>query len=215
LASALLRNIYELFHAPIQLRWRGEKLFQRGSERCIEGCGHPSDRITTKAKTMAPLIVSGIFKAQSQKGAIMNKHCSGLIVAIVASLTLVTLPTTVKPATLLGPDQVAQIVTVRNVTEKDGTVKGELVNNSRQTIRDIELQILYSWRWKDEFHPGTDDPGRAVYLTINKELPPGQSVGFEYRPSPPLPARKDGYFDINVKVVGFSQVYGDLMADRR
>jgi len=164
---------------------------------------------------MAPLIVSGIFKAQSREGAIMNKHCSGLIVAIVASLTLLTLPTTVKPATLLAPDQAAQIVTARNVMEKDGTVKGELVNNSRQTVRDIELQILYSWRWKDEFHPGTDDPGRAVYVTINKELPPGQSVGFEYRPSPPLPSRKDGYFDISVKVVGFSQVYGDLMADRR
>ncbi|HEX7231553.1 MAG TPA: hypothetical protein VF452_14240 [Candidatus Binatia bacterium] len=145
----------------------------------------------------------------------MNKHHSGFVVAIIASLTLVLLPTIVKPATLLAPDQAAQIVTVRNVTEKDGTVKGELVNNSRQIVRDIELQILYSWRWKDEFHPGTDDPGRAVYLTINKELPPGQSVAFEHKPSPPLPSRKDGYFDVSVKVVGFSQVYDDLMADRR
>ena len=164
---------------------------------------------------MAPLIGKGFLNAQSHKGAIMNKHRSGLVVAIIASLTLATLPTTVKPATLLVPDQAAQTVTVRNVTEKDGTVKGDLVNNSRQTIRDIELQILYSWRWKDEFHPGTDDPGRAVYVTINKELPPGQSVGFEYRPSPPLPARKDGYFDISVKVVGFEQIYGDVRADRR
>jgi hypothetical protein len=145
----------------------------------------------------------------------MNKLCSSLVVAIIVALTLTTLPPTAKSATLIAPDQAAQIVTVRNVTEKDGEVRGELVNNSRQTLRDIELQILYSWRWKNEFHPGTDDPGRAVYFTINKELPPGQSGQFEYRPAPPLPARNDGYFDVSVKVVGFAQVYGDLMADRR
>jgi hypothetical protein len=143
----------------------------------------------------------------------MNKLCSSLVVAIIVALTLTTL--TAKSATLIAPDQAAQIVTVRNVTEKDGEVRGELVNNSKQTLRDIELQILYSWRWKNEFHPGTDDPGRAVYFTINKELPPGQSGQFEYRPAPPLPARNDGYFDVSVKVVGFAQVYGDLMADRR
>jgi hypothetical protein len=142
----------------------------------------------------------------------MNKLCSSLFVAIIAFLTL---PTAAKPATLIAPEQATQIVTVRNVTEKNGEVRGELVNNSRQTVRDIELQILYSWRWKDEFHPGTDDPGRAVYLTIEKEIPPSQSARFEYKPSPPLPARKDGYSDISVKVVGFSQVYGDLTAERR
>ena len=145
----------------------------------------------------------------------MNKLCSSLVVAIIVALTLTTLPPTAKSATLIAPDQAAQIVSVRNVTGKNGEVRGELVNNSRQTLRDIELQILYSWRWKNEFHPGTDDPGRAVYFTINKELPPGQSGQFEYRPAPPLPARNDGYFDVSVKVVGFAQVYGDLMADRR
>src|SRR5689334_23866585 len=102
----------------------------------------------------------------------MNRHHSGFVVAMITSLTVVALPTIVKPATLLAPDQVAQIITVRNVTEKDGTVKGELVNSSRQIVRDIELQILYSWRWKDEFQPGTDDPGRAVHLTLRNELPP-------------------------------------------
>jgi hypothetical protein len=142
----------------------------------------------------------------------MNKLCSSLFVAIIAFLTL---PTAAKPATLIAPEQATQIVTVRNVTEKNGEVRGELVNNSRQTVRDIELQILYSWRWKNEFHPGTDDPGKAVYFAIKKELPPGQSEQFEYRPSPPLPARSDGYFDVTVKVVGFAQVYGDTVVDRR
>jgi hypothetical protein len=69
------------------------------------------------------------------------------------------------------------------------------------------LQILFSWRWKDEFHPGKDDPGRAAYLTIDREIPPGKSAPFNYKPSPPLPARNDGSFDISVKVVGFNRVY--------
>jgi hypothetical protein len=145
----------------------------------------------------------------------MNKLCSSLLVAIIAALILTTLPTTAKPATLLAQDQAAQIVTVRNVTERNGEVRGELVNNSKQTLRDIELQILHSWRWKNEFHPGTNDPGKAAYITINKEIPPGQSTQFEYKPSPPLPARSDGNFDVSVKVVGFAQIYGDVMADRR
>ncbi|HEY2920993.1 MAG TPA: hypothetical protein VGK77_18580 [Candidatus Binatia bacterium] len=145
----------------------------------------------------------------------MNKLCSSLVVAMIATLTLTTLPTTAKPATLLAPDQAAQIVTVRNVTERAGDVAGELVNNSKQTLRDIQLQILYSWRWKNEFHPGTDDPGKAVYITVSKEIPPGQSARFDYKPAPPLSARKDGSFDVSVKVVGFSQIYGDLMTDRR
>ena len=86
-------------------------------------------------------------------------------------------------------------------------VSGEVVNKSSATLRDVQLLILYSWLWKNEFHPGQDDPGRAVYLTVDKEIPPGQSAQFNYKPSPPLPERKDGYFDISTKVVGFTQVY--------
>ena len=89
----------------------------------------------------------------------------------------------------------------------DGEISGEVINTSKQTVRDVELQILYSWRWEDEFHPGKDDPGRAEYLTIDREIPPGQSGPFNYKPSPPVPSRKDGHFDISVKVVGLTRVY--------
>jgi hypothetical protein len=127
-------------------------------------------------------------------------------VSIIA-ICLTALPMTATSATLMLASQAAEIVSLRNVTVKDGEVAGEAVNNSKQTLRDIQLQILYSWRWKDEFHPGKDDPGRADFLTIDKEIPPGQSGRFNYKPSPPLPSRKDGYFDITVSVVGFTQVY--------
>jgi hypothetical protein len=130
-----------------------------------------------------------------------------LLVSIVLALGLMILPKTAMCATPQITDTADQVVSLRNVTVKEDEVAGEVVNISQQTLRDVQLRILYSWRWKNEFHPGTDDPGSAVYQTIDKEIAPGQSARFNYKPSPPLPARKDGYFDISVKVVGFTQVY--------
>lgn len=63
------------------------------------------------------------------------------------------------------------------------------MNNSKQVLRDVEIEILDSWQWKNEFRPGKDDPGRVVTLKIDKEIPPGQSVPFNYKPSPPLPVQ--------------------------
>jgi hypothetical protein len=99
------------------------------------------------------------------------------------------------------------VATLRNVTVKDGEVAGEVVNNSKTALRDVQLRILYSWRWKNEFRPGKDGPGTAVFIMVDKEIPPGEGARFEYKPSPPLPARKDGHFDVSVKIVGFTQVY--------
>jgi len=122
------------------------------------------------------------------------------------AICLAILPITAMSATLQIAEKAEQVV-LRNVTVRDGEVSGEVVNNSPATLRDVQLLILYSWLWKNEFHPGKDGPGRAVYHTIDKEIPPGQSAQFNYKPSPPLPERKDGYFDISAKVVGFTQVY--------
>ena len=122
-------------------------------------------------------------------------------------LCVTALPMTATAATPQIAETADAVATLRNVTVKDGEVAGEVVNNSKTALRDVQLRILYSWRWKNEFRPGKDGPGTAVFMTVDKEMPPGQSAQFSYRPSPPLPARKDGYFDISVKVVGFTQVY--------
>jgi hypothetical protein len=129
------------------------------------------------------------------------------LAAIIAVAAVTMLPRTATSAMLLTPERAAQVVSLRNVAIKDGDVTGEIVNHSKQTMRDVQLQILYSWRWKDEWHPGKDDPGRAVYHNVNKDIPAGQSARFDYKPAPPLPDRKDGFFDISVKVVGYAQVY--------
>src|SRR5262245_3913102 len=111
-------------------------------------------------------------------------------------------------ATLLSPEDAGRVVSLRNVMSTEaGEVSGEVVNNSNQTLRDVRLQILYSWRWKNEYQPGKDDPGKAIYHVLEEEIPPGQTVGFNYQPSPPFASREDGQFDIGVKVVGFAQVF--------
>jgi hypothetical protein len=129
----------------------------------------------------------------------------GVSMALVAGLIIP--PQTAISATPQIVDNADQVVILRNVTAKEDEVAGEIVNNSKQTVRDVQLQILYSWRWNNEFHPGSDDPGRAFYQTIDTEIAPGQSARFNFKPSPPLPVRKDGRYDISVKVVGFTQVY--------
>ena len=111
-------------------------------------------------------------------------------------------------ATLMLQENVGRVATLRNVTITErGEVSGELVNNTTETLRDIQLQIVYSWRWNNEHRPGRDDPGRAAYYVLDREIAPGQTVRFDYRPSPPFAPREDGQFDITVKVVGFAQVF--------
>ena len=73
-------------------------------------------------------------------------------------------------------------------------------------MRDVQLLIRYVWLWKNEFHPGEDDPGLSVYHTVEGELPPGKSKPITYQPSPPLPARADGYFEAIVSVAGFTEI---------
>ena len=129
-----------------------------------------------------------------------------LVVSMVLAFAAAMTPQ-VKAATPLIAESADKVVSLRNVTTTTSEVSGEVVNNSKDTVRDVNVEILYSWRWNNERHPGTDDPGRAVYQTVNSEIAPGQSTRFNYRASPPLSERKDGHFEITVKVVGFTQVY--------
>ena len=67
------------------------------------------------------------------------------------------------------------------------------LNNSSDTLRDVVLEIRYSWLWTDEF----PRQGNTA----------GGSARFEYKPSPPLPVRRDGSFLVDVKIAGFERVY--------
>jgi hypothetical protein len=108
-----------------------------------------------------------------------------------------------------------QVLALEKISIQDGEVSGELVNRSSQGVYGVDLQVLYSWRWNNDFHPGRDDPGRAEYFRIEKEISPGQRVPFVHKPSPPLPARKDGIFDISIKVIGFTRIFRETKGGAR
>ena len=109
---------------------------------------------------------------------------------------------------LRTPEDADRVASLRNVTSTpQGEVSGEIANNSNHTVRDVRLQILYSWRWKSETRPGKDDPGTVNYHSLNQEIPPGKTTRFNYKPSPPLPSRTDGQFDITVKIIGFEEIF--------
>lgn len=128
-----------------------------------------------------------------------------VIVGIALSVFLGTQSRPAISATLLSADNAAQVVVVRNVTVREGTVSGELVNKSSRSLRDVQLQIRYTWLWNDEFHPGKDDPGTSVYHTVEQEIAPGGTASFSYKPSFATP-RGDGRFETAVTVAGFTEI---------
>jgi hypothetical protein len=137
----------------------------------------------------------------------VTKLFYALAIVALAAPSVVSVTATANDTMVIAGNEVGRFVTLRNVSIKNGEVSGDVVNNSSDILRDVVLDIRYSWRWADEFHPGKDDPGRTVYYTAAKEIPPGGSARFEYKPSPPLPERRDGSFVIDVKVAGFERVY--------
>jgi hypothetical protein len=128
------------------------------------------------------------------------------ILTLILTLAATAAGSTAVAATLLT-DKSVQVVILRNVTSNDNQVSGELVNSGKQPVRDVQLQILYSWRWKNEFHPGNDDPGQGFYYSVDKEIAPGQSVPFTFKPIPALPTRSDGQYEITASVAGYSQIF--------
>lgn len=129
-----------------------------------------------------------------------------MVVGAALSFLIWAQPEPVLSATLLPNDKASQVIVIQNTTIKDGTVSGEVVNNSRWTIRAVQLLIRYTWHWKNEYHPGDDSFSDAVYYTLEGEITPGKAVPFTYKRSVPLPSRPDGDFVTTVSVAGFTEV---------
>jgi hypothetical protein len=110
--------------------------------------------------------------------------------------------------TVLSQQQAGSVLAIENVAaQPDGTVTGEIRNNSKNTVRDVQLFIRNTFLWKDEFHPDKQSPSEAFYPTISGEIAPGKSLPFKFTPTPPLPKRKDGRFERpSVSIAGFTQV---------
>jgi hypothetical protein len=110
--------------------------------------------------------------------------------------------------TVLSQEQAGSVLTIEKVAaQADGTVTGEIRNNSKNTVRDVQLFIRHTFLWKDEFHPGAESPSAAFYPTISGDIAPGGSLPFKFTPTPPLAKRTDGQFEApSVSIAGFTQV---------
>ena len=52
--------------------------------------------------------------------------------------------------TVLSQEQAGSVLTIEKVAAKpDGTVTGEIRNNSKNTVRDVQLFIRNTFLWKD------------------------------------------------------------------
>jgi hypothetical protein len=109
--------------------------------------------------------------------------------------------------TVASREQAGSILAIEKLTVQEGTITGEIRNKSKNTVRDAELFIRYTFLWKNEYHPGKDDPSTAFYQTVTGDIAPGGSIRFKFMPSPPLPQRSDGKFEgPSVSIAGFTQI---------
>jgi hypothetical protein len=107
---------------------------------------------------------------------------------------------------IVSVSRIRDLVDVRNITVRDRVVSGTIINSSDKTLRDVRLQIRHQWLWNNEFHPGTDDPGRTEFHTLPGEIPSGARAEFTYRMDSLLPERSDGRFQTQVEVVSLTAV---------
>ncbi|HEY7316349.1 MAG TPA: hypothetical protein VIE89_02170 [Candidatus Binatia bacterium] len=107
---------------------------------------------------------------------------------------------------VMTEQQGANTAEIHYTTDHRGVISGKIINTSSHAIENPELLVQYHWLWAKEFKPGNNPPGRAAYITLDKEIQPGATASFNYRPEPPLPDRTGGRFVPDVSLAGFTSV---------
>jgi hypothetical protein len=121
-------------------------------------------------------------------------------------LLMAALSVQAQSPSLASSKQAERIVAVRDVQLRDSTVSGVIVNTSPRLLRDVKVMIRHTWQWKNERHPGNDNPGRAEQVTVPGEVPPSGSLPFTFQLKAPLPQRTDGHFITSAEITGFTEV---------
>lgn len=131
-----------------------------------------------------------------------------VFVSLLLGLVLALSPKPSFSQMVFSQQQADSVLRIENVAaEPDGSVSGVIRNNSKNTVRDVQLFIRSTFLWKNEFHPGKESPSVASYPTISGEIAPGGSLPFKFTPTSPLPKRTDGRFERpSVSIAGFTQV---------
>jgi hypothetical protein len=103
-------------------------------------------------------------------------------------------------------EEAARILEIENATVTDSAVSGDVVNRSRNTVRDVQLLVRHIWLWDRETKPGTNDPSTSAYYKLEKDIPPGSRVPFTYQPAIALPKMASGHFVTTVAIGGFAEL---------
>ena len=77
-----------------------------------------------------------------------------IFVSLLLGLILALWPKPSFSQNVASQEQAGTVLAIDKVTVQDGTVAGEIRNKSKNTVRDVQLFIRYTWLWADEFHPG-------------------------------------------------------------
>ena len=72
-----------------------------------------------------------------------------ILVSLLLGLILALWPKPSFSQTLVSQEQAGTVLAIDKVTVQDGTVAGEIRNNSKNTVRDVQLFIRYTWLWAD------------------------------------------------------------------
>ena len=126
--------------------------------------------------------------------------------ALLFATTVVTAPRTAAPQNIKTHEEAARILVIEKLAVNDGAVSGEIYNRSTRLVRDVQLFIRYAWFWDDEMKPGKDDPGTSIYYNLQKEIPAGGRMAFNFKPSPPLTKASGGRYETSVTIAGFTEV---------
>lgn len=133
-------------------------------------------------------------------------HVTRWTIGVFAAAVVWAAPTVGQRARVTSPEDIATLLTVRDVRVEGDVVRATLVNHVPRRLADVRLLIRHAWLWNDERRPGRDNPGRTQLYTVPEEIPAGGTYTLEYRITPPLPRRTDGRFVTTVEVLGFTEV---------
>jgi hypothetical protein len=125
---------------------------------------------------------------------------------VLAGLSLDYHPT-LRAQTIRDREATARIVSVERVSVSDGSVSGEVINQSKNTLRDVQLLIRYIWLWDNETKPGRNDPSISFYYNLPGEIPPGGRASFTFKPAQPVAKVSGGHFETSASIAGFAEVF--------
>lgn len=127
-------------------------------------------------------------------------------IATICAIVLVTASATQRALAVSTREEAARIFEIENATITDSAVSGDVVNRSRNTVRDVQLLIRHIWLWDRETKPGTNNSSTSAYYKLEKDIPPGSRVPFTYQPAIPLPKMAGGHFVTTVAIGGFAEL---------